>query len=387
MIAWLSFISAAAVLARDATPELSLRLRLNDPVATLALAGGRLDRGLAEGTLTPQQRAALAAASRDALRAQVLDPRGFQVLGVLADLDGRREAARRFMATALMLSRRNLATHLWLIEDRVAGDDIAGALRHYDMALRTSNGASTLLFPVLNGGLSEPSIRGGLVPYVRANPSWVRHFAGYALGEGDVANLTRLLIEARCPDVLLDGGQLTSQLFARLVEQRQFGLARRFYLMLPQTADSILRTASFTYAAVDPRYAPLTWAIYPTADFTVEFMGEGGGGPLRVTTASTAAETVAMKALYLAPGRYTLAARGRWNSGDAAAARIRLTCASEPAAPVLGEAILPARSETAAIRVDVPAACREQLLRIVADTGGDSGIDVELDRIVVSPVR
>ncbi|MFL0415860.1 hypothetical protein, partial [Sphingomonas sp. 179-A 2A2 NHS] len=82
------------------------------------------------------------------------------------------------------LSRRELNTRLWLIEDAVARGDVPGALRHYDIALRTSRTAADLLYPVLAQAIADPTIVRALITKLAARPPWRDAFLDYVGGRG-----------------------------------------------------------------------------------------------------------------------------------------------------------------------------------------------------------
>src|SRR3546814_1290750 len=69
---------------------------------------------------------------------------------------GDQAKGERLLAYSQKLSRRDLRTQLMAIELAVAQGDISGALRHYDIALRTKKNAPELLFPVLTSALPDP---------------------------------------------------------------------------------------------------------------------------------------------------------------------------------------------------------------------------------------
>jgi hypothetical protein len=70
------------------------------------------------------------------------------------------------------LSRRELRAQIWAIEEAVNRGDIAGALRSYDIALRTSKKAPGLLLPNLVAALAEPKVRAALLPILSTGPVW-----------------------------------------------------------------------------------------------------------------------------------------------------------------------------------------------------------------------
>lgn len=93
-------------------------------------------------------------------------------------------------------SRRNLQTQLWAIEDAVGREDIAGALRHYDVALRTKAQSRAILYPVLASAIRDAQVRAELVRTLVSRPLWADDFLGYAAKNGENAQATAALLTA-----------------------------------------------------------------------------------------------------------------------------------------------------------------------------------------------
>src|SRR5690606_1446045 len=101
--------------------------------------------------------------AREALRQDPTSVDALAVLGLQAELKNDAAQARKVFGYSRELSRRELRAQIWAIEESVRRGDIAEALHHYDMALRTSVRAQELLFPILAAALEEPSIRSALL--------------------------------------------------------------------------------------------------------------------------------------------------------------------------------------------------------------------------------
>lgn len=141
--------------------------------------------------------------ARRALRQDPMAVPAAAVLAASAELRGDTRTGQRLLSYAERLSRRDLETQLILVEVSVANQDIAGALRHYDTALRTSRAAPDLLFPVLAAAVAEPAVRRELVRTLGRRPAWTGDFVNYVGGHGPVpaatADLLLGLQRARVP--------------------------------------------------------------------------------------------------------------------------------------------------------------------------------------------
>jgi hypothetical protein len=119
-------------------------------------------------------------------------------LGMNADLRGDKAAARRYFTYAQKLSRRNLRTQLWMIEDAVQREDIPAALHQYDITLRVLPNLGKMLYPVLASATGDPVIRADLVKMLRRKPSWGRDFIAFIAESGpDPRSTAALLVGLR----------------------------------------------------------------------------------------------------------------------------------------------------------------------------------------------
>lgn len=144
---------------------------------------------------------------RLARRALLQDPMAVPAvtaLGVNAEARGDIAAARRLFHYAQLLTRRDQRTQLWAIEDAVRRDDVADALRQYDIALRTMPKMKELLYPVLRQASADDGVRPALVQTLAKNPIWRDNFIDYVAGDKDsdpvaMASLFIALQRARVP--------------------------------------------------------------------------------------------------------------------------------------------------------------------------------------------
>jgi hypothetical protein len=101
-------------------------------------------------------------------------------LGINFGLNGDTPHVRQLFAYAEKLSRRDLRTQLWAIEYAVKEGDIVGALKHYDIALRTNPKISEILFPVLAEATTDLQVRAELIKLLLSKPEWSEAFINYA---------------------------------------------------------------------------------------------------------------------------------------------------------------------------------------------------------------
>lgn len=293
-------VSLSGVLG-ERRPDVALDWRPGDARANAALASQMLAQ---PGDTSPEQ-------MRDhALKALQRDPTAIDAVRVLATLDMQsdREKSRRLMRYALALSRRDLATHLWYIEDYVARSSVPGALYHYDAALRTSRRAGAMLMPVLVSASSQPKVVAELDRILDRDPPWRDEYIE-ALVEGGESFDAWLQLPLKYLDPHdAREADLVQTLLNRLVAARQYALAAR--------VDSS-KAASRGSAAVhngefdeQPQFTPFDWILVNEQGFSAQIdLPEGGTDPALVMTPSVGREgPMASQLIRLASGPHRISA-------------------------------------------------------------------------------
>jgi hypothetical protein len=235
------------------------------------------------------------------------------------------ERARRLMRLASRVSRRDIATQLWLVNDAVRREDLNGVLTHYDAALSTRNQAYEVLLPTMTQALIHPQFRAELIPLLRAERPWVESFISYAVTYAPTVGPMATLIE--------EAGELPnedelrpmlSHLLYKLVEEGQISEARRFAVAVLEADPEVLKLPGLTEATVDPAFDPLTWSLNEGADLTA-YLSDDGQIEIRVT--SDRWQPAAWRVFEGDPGRYELAFSSISPRGSASASsRLTATC-------------------------------------------------------------
>ena len=213
---------AAVVMTTD--PASAHRLAAGDGRITAALAAQRLIDDQSAGSRPETIRLAKLALRQDATAIRAL-----VALGLAAQLRDEATQARDLFAYAEQLSRRDLQVQLWAIEDAVARDDVADALRHYDIALRAAKGAPDLLFPVLATAIADPRVRPQVVRTLAARPLWAASFIEYVAANAPEPTAAAQLLAAIGADGQPISGIAQSLLVERLVSRGMLTEAWRYY--------------------------------------------------------------------------------------------------------------------------------------------------------------
>ncbi len=360
----------------------------SDPRRAHALSpsDGRVTARLAQSLLTPTANAAdRDEAERLARLALKQDPTAVAAvvtLGLAVQLKGDVTTARRAFAYAQKLSRRNLQTHLWTIEDAVSREDIPTALRHYDLALRTIRSAPDLLFPILASAISDPAIRSAMVRTLKARPVWAGGFLYYAAVHADPQSAASLFLRlSRDGDV---GADARALVISRLIATRAADKAWLYYQATGSKADpSRSRDPRFVSATSTPTL--FDWTMTEAGEATAKILRGDTGGILAFSAPSGQGGEVARQVQLLPPGTYQLRGVGMTDQSDRSQPYFALTCLE---GRELGRIVLPrsSRPETFTGQITVPSGCPVQSLAIVLRPSDSiSGVTGQVEQVQLAP--
>lgn len=286
-----------------------LRNRAPERAHVLAPSDGRIVGNLSAELSGPSAAASDRVRSDDLARTALrLDPTAIAAvatLGLNAQIGGDAAAARRTFAYAQKLSRRDLRTQLWSIEDAVARNDVAGALRQYDIALRTSRGAPDLLFPVLASAISETSIRSGLEAMLKKRPPWGNDFLIYAAAaSSSPQDVTALLLALQRAGVEVPGSAAARSVDA-LLARGDAERAWSYYASFRKNADRrTSRNPRFAFEYAAP--TQFDWNAVNDGGIVASITVDQRGGSLDFFVPAAGNGPIARQVQMLPPGEYVL---------------------------------------------------------------------------------
>jgi len=297
--------------------------------------------------------------ARQALIRSPLSPVAARVLGFTSELRGDRERGRKLVLQAAALTRRDLTTRLWLIEDAVSRSDVRGALDQFDIALRRSRPARDLLFPILGRAAADPALVGPITDLLARSPNWAAEFLQSAIADGAATeNIADML--THLPNVKALNGDLRQQVIQQLVKEERFAAARR-------ANNRFLRTRTGNVADTKFRsvtgYQPFLWTVSNEAsrgasmEDGLDFYAEGGDGGV-----------VANQLLTLSPGRYRLFSVGQTDPSAEGGATWFIRCGKVDG-PILTQIKMPSQLGPVSSDFDVGPECAGQWL-ILHVSGG-----------------
>lgn len=290
-------------------------LRNTSPAIAVSVApwDGRTTALMAQQTLVGDRHPASLRRALDLSKsAYRRDPTAIRALtsaGMAVALMGRTDDVAPIFTYAERLSRRDEQTQMWLIEERVAANDIAGALRHYDTALRVSKDVQPILFPVLANAASDDAIARDINRLLRSRPLWWREFIDAALSHSNDAEALATVTTGLLDPADDRDRPRAARLVAKLSGLRRFDLVWNVYEdMAPQSGRALIRNGDFEE---DQGLPPLDWDFADESELNPErgpSAGQGGGFALYLPTSASADGEVARQLLHLPPGSYEFGA-------------------------------------------------------------------------------
>lgn len=357
--AWLGYGATSHSLAnalRSTAPDRAHELAPGD--AQLAAV---FSSHLSGAEATAQDRALADALARAALRRDAVAVPALSTLGLNAQIRGDTAAARRAFGYAQKLTRRDLRTQLWAIEDAVARGDIPGALKQYDLALRTAREAGELLFPVLAGAIVEPSVRQELVRVLANNPPWGSGFVSHAAAASSDPRATLALLSAMRRAAISVPELASARVIDALLARGDAEAAWRYYALLhPGIERRASRDPRFTARRGVP--AKFDWIPVDDPNLTAALETLDAGGRFDFATLPGAGGPVLRQIQVLPPGDYVIEGMASLEQADAPPPYWVLSCAS---GPELGRVEVTRAGGRFAGTVRVPPACPIQALALV----------------------
>lgn len=328
-------------------------------------------------------------ADRFARAALRLDPTAVAAaatLGINAEIRGDRAAALRSFAYSEKLSRRELRTQLWAIEDAVKRSDITAALYHYDVALRTSRNAPDLLFPVLATAIADAPIRTVLANRMATRPAWNDLFIAYVAGNGPDAQATAAFFAALNRHRVPISEIATAALITRLLSENHLDAAWAYYAAITPGADRRM--------SHDPKFAanrtissPFDWTPVTDSGISADIQRDGKDGVFNFLVPADLGGPVLRQTQFLPPGAYALTGRSaNIERSGRTLLYWMLSCAD---GRELGRVNVPSSAQNDgnfAGRFVVPADCPyQQLTFVVRPSDEPSGVSGQITSVRLRP--
>lgn len=369
-------------------PELPTRWASDD-------AGTRAARSLtllaADSSVAGRRQASALATA--ALDRSPLEIDALRTLAAAAAAGGNAARARRVFLYAQRLSRRDVGTQLWLLEDAVGRGEIDEALAHYDNVLRVSPAMYDTLFPIMRAAAASSQVASGLAHMLAARPPWWPFFIGSMVDDpatppNSIAPLfAAVKLRVGVPDEREKLGGGMGRLVAAGRFDEAYSLLRAAHAPRPTPSQHVY-DGGFEHG---DGVAPFGWALTHNDGYdATPDVGPSGGRVLRLTAASGNADPIARQLVVTSPGSYSLSLRAGQVGADAATRPlITLSCADD------GRLLASFRPVAAgddgartAVRVQVPAAgCAMQWLTFSKGPDGEGASGATwIDDVALEPI-
>ena len=295
-----SIAHTLAQVALEHDPALAHRLAPWDGRVTAALAAT-----LAKLDATPAERARAERLSELALRQDPTAVAAASTLGIGAQLRSDEQRASHYFTYAERLSRRELTAQLWGIEDAVARGDVADAITHYDIAMRTRRESWELLFPVLSAASVNPQVRSQLARTLAREPLWSDAFIIHLVANGPDAKTTAsLLSKLKKARIAIPEG-VHARMIGVLLDDDSAEEAWRYYAAVrPNAARNRSRDPRFTAQLEMPTM--FDWNAIGEAGLISTIHAEPQGGVFSFTAPTSLGGPMLQQLQMLPPGSYRL---------------------------------------------------------------------------------
>lgn len=136
------------------------------------------------------------ALAKKAIAQRPLEGRPYRILAALYERSDRMAEARAAHVAAIAVSPSDAVSRLWIASRLLGEAQFPEALGHIDRALRARPDFRPTVFPVLEGGLANPSFVEALVDALDSDPPWRRDFLGHIVRTPQVLDLALPVFDA-----------------------------------------------------------------------------------------------------------------------------------------------------------------------------------------------
>ncbi len=365
----------------------------NDPASAYRLAPGNarasalLAASLSGADASPADRRRADELAWNALRHDPTAVTAVSALGFNAQVRGDTAAAKRLFEYAQTLSRRDLQSQLWAIEYAVSQGDVAGTLRHYDIALRTAPEFAPTLFPVLVSASADPDIRKALIRKLAGGAPWSEGFINFAAASGaDPQAITQLFVGLNRAGVAVPDNARAS-LVGKLISAGALDDAWAYYAEGRRGADR--RQSRDPHFRNETTPSLLDWVPISDSGVSASIQRDGDGGVLEFSAPASVGGPVVEQMQLLPPGEYRI--QGHSSDIDQTAEARPYWVLQCREGRELGRVALPNSADAKGEfegRFTVPQGCPAQMLAlIVRPSETVSGVSGRIDRVQLTPVR
>lgn len=388
LTAYASGSSAFANIASGSRPELAI----TQVFGVASAAGSLADRTLlnspdAKGL---SEAAKLAKASIDA---RPIDARSLRVLGMAADVQGRSKVALQLLNLSNRMSRRDIGTQIWLLENSIRRGDITDAMLRYDLVLRTSEAMWPNMFPILASALDSAEVRSALAPYVKASPVWMPPFLSFAVLTGhDPKSVARLIKQVGELPTGASYRVIESELLKRLAAEGEYEELKGVFGSLAGARSSVLHSAKVDVFSTNRRFEPISWHMSEQSGISAALESDASGRSLKIRAYSGSGQSglVAEKLLFVPPGDYNFTSNSNsYAKSTNADAHWTIACLGPSGRTDIWKSANFGNSDLSVIlqRVALPSNCAAYAVGLLMNGGdGQDGLEIGINAVDLKPI-
>ena len=326
-------------------------------------------RALHASTFRNEEVGTITANARALLREEPLNPDAVYALGIAAD-NAVVGSGLPYFQMAERLSRREVYNEMALESTSIQEGDLNSALVRIDRVVTVVPGMAPPLFQSIAPALTSGEVQAAFLRYVH-RPWFIDLIQAVVQSGGDVGTVLSLTAKAGTSIDSARRDGIYADLIRRSIALGDYVGAREVVLAMPARDRLALSNFAFSPLSVEPRLAPLGWAILPDTDVESVVHAEG---TLAVTIAPEKVRIVASRETLLEPGRYVFQQTIHYE-GQAPRAGVvwDVVCETSRDVPFWHQPV-PVRADATATYqsvVEVPANCgaQEWRLQVVGDFG------------------
>ncbi len=325
--------------------------------------------------------------ARNALKREPTNAIALRTLGLASQADGKMQQGARQLVLADKLTRRDLPAQFYAIEAAVARNDVAGAIRHYDIAMRVNRESWPILMPVLVAATSNAEVIAPLAAKLAEKPQWADPFLAELVAKGTSAPNALLLAKKLGALSQPVGADVMSGIVSNLVTQKSWALVNERALAVRTRSGAgaaLVTDGDFAHAG---RLPPIDWMITTDGIAAVQPGPDKRHGAVLAYALTPGLEAeLARQIVTLTPGAYVITGKiGALDGAKGAQAYFRIDCADGGGQRVVDRAGTASTGQQVWATFSIPSNCGGQWLQIRAkspDTDSSAGWidDVRIDR-------
>lgn len=322
--------------------------------------------------------------ARDSLRQNAADSGALSALALYYSLRGDK-TGDRIAILAEQLTRHNKLAQVVLAQNAARDGDGERAMSHLVTAIRTTDQGRNEIFAIVSRLAANAQLRQSLAHHVEDGAPWSQDLIRFMMSDVPAGpiNAARIMLAADPAKSAKLQRTLNADLFAFLIESREYDLLRQLYARTAEGEADIARTSGFTPATVDPAFGAMAWHQSPGALFGSDF-NKVEERIVPSVYASQGDRGVALsRTLMLPPGSYRLTeTRSVLSGAENGSAVWRLSCLGRNGATVIwtGPSKAPGYSVKDAAGPVIGPGCDIQTLDLLVEgSRGGEGFEMTID--------